>query len=91
MATFGGKDLYLDVFSKEAALVQALIGNHPFLDGNKRTGIAAEGLVLPRSGWRLTASNAGLETFSLQVAETVPKVAEIATWLEARAQREVGG
>jgi death on curing protein len=38
--TFGGKDLYPDAFSKAAALGESLIINHPFVDGNKRTGIA---------------------------------------------------
>ncbi len=36
-ATFGGKDLYPDIFYKAAALLESLIKNHPFIDGNKRT------------------------------------------------------
>jgi death-on-curing protein len=91
MATFGGTDLYPDAFSKAAALVQSLIGNHPFLDGNKRTGIAAGGLFLRRNGWGLSASNSELESFTLQVAEASPEVGVIAAWLEAHAEREVGG
>lgn len=38
-ATFEGNDLYSDIFSKAAALMESLIGNHPFVDGNKRTGM----------------------------------------------------
>ena len=37
--TFGGEYLYLTAFEKAAALGESLIINHPFLDGNKRTGI----------------------------------------------------
>ncbi len=40
-ATFEGEDLYPDVCSKAAALMHSLINNHPFVDGNKRTGTAA--------------------------------------------------
>jgi death-on-curing protein len=37
-ATFGGADLYGDLFAMAAALGHGLITSHPFLDGNKRTG-----------------------------------------------------
>lgn len=53
-ATFGGEELYSDVFSKAAALMHSLIRNHPFVDGNKRTGIAAAGLFLAQNGVQLT-------------------------------------
>ena len=36
--TFGGEDLYPDLFSKAAAIGESIIINHPFIDGNKRTG-----------------------------------------------------
>jgi len=45
-ATFDGEDLYPDLFTKAAALMHALIQNHPFVDGNKRTGTVAAGLFL---------------------------------------------
>ena len=38
-ATFGGQDLYPDIYTKAAALIQSLILNHPFDDGNKRTAL----------------------------------------------------
>ncbi|HXF69902.1 MAG TPA: type II toxin-antitoxin system death-on-curing family toxin [Thermoflexus sp.] len=81
-ATFGGRDLYPDLFSKAAALIDSLIRNHPFVDGNKRTGIAAA-LFLRQNGYRLTATNEELETFALYVAESKPEITEIAAWLKA--------
>jgi death-on-curing protein len=87
-ATFGGEDLYTDVFSKAAVLMQSLINNHPFVDGNKRTGIAAAGLFLRRNGWRLAATNAGLESFILHVASAQPEVASIVAWLQEQTRRE---
>ncbi len=80
--TFGGEELYPDLFSKTAALMDSLINNHPFLDGNKRTGITAAGLFLRQNGYRLTATNPNLESFTLNVATNRPDVAEIAAWLQ---------
>ena len=39
-ASFAGKDLYQDIFTKAAALVHSLVLNHPFIDANKRTALA---------------------------------------------------
>ncbi|NJK52576.1 MAG: type II toxin-antitoxin system death-on-curing family toxin [Cyanobacteria bacterium CRU_2_1] len=39
--TFGGEDLYPSLLEKAAALGFSIIMNHPFVDGNKRTGHAA--------------------------------------------------
>jgi death-on-curing protein len=39
--TFGGEDLYPSIVEKASALGFSLIQNHPFVDGNKRTGHAA--------------------------------------------------
>ena len=39
--TFEEKDLYPTFYEKAAALGESLIINHPFVDGNKRTGMAA--------------------------------------------------
>ena len=55
-ASFGGADLYPDVFSKAAALGHSIIKNHPFIDGNKRTGFEAMRLFLRINGWDLKAS-----------------------------------
>jgi death-on-curing protein len=81
LATFGGQDLYPDLFSKAAALMDSLINNHPFVDGNKRTGIAAAGLFLMQNGYRLTPTNPELEGFTRRVAEDTPDLAEISDWL----------
>ena len=81
-ATYGGEDLRPDLFSKAAALMQSLIHNHPFIDGNKRTGIAAAALSLRRNGRRLPATDPELEAFTRQVTESRPEISEIATWLK---------
>ena len=82
-ATFGGEDLYPDIFNKAAALMDSLIRNHPFVDGNKRVGITAAGLFLLRNDQRLTASNDELERFTLQVARSELSIEQITTWLRS--------
>jgi len=79
-ATFDGVDLYPDLFTKVAALMASLVNNHPFVDGNKRVGITAAGLFLRRNDYRLTATNAALEAFTLQVAQGKLTVDEMADW-----------
>ncbi len=36
--TFDSADLYPDTIHKAAALIESILINHPFIDGNKRTG-----------------------------------------------------
>lgn len=81
-ATFEGKDLYPDIFSKAAALMDSVIRNHPFLDGNKRTAIGAACLFLERNGFSFAASNEQLETFTTHVAVDKPTIPDIAKWLQ---------
>jgi len=82
-ATYGGVELYPDIFSKSAALIHSLVHNHPIVDGNKRTGITAAGLFLMRNGRRTIASNPELEAFTLSVATSPLEIGDIALWMEA--------
>lgn len=80
-ATFDGADLYVGLPAKAAALMLSIVGNHPFVDGNKRTGIAAAALFLLRNGYTLDASNADVDAFTMAVAEARLSFDEIARWL----------
>jgi len=79
-ATFGGKDLYRNLFHKAAALMGSLTGNHPFLDGNKRTAISAAGLFLMLNGHELNASQKELEAFTLRMTLKKSDVQAAAAW-----------
>lgn len=81
-ATFDGQDLYPDLFSKTAALMDSLVRNHAFIDGNKRVGITAAGLFLRIHGRQLTASNAELERFTWDVAQTHVSLDSMTIWFE---------
>ncbi len=54
--TFGGEDLYPTLADKAAALGFSIIMNHPFVDGNKRTGHAAMETFLVLNGLEISPS-----------------------------------
>ena len=66
--TFGGRELYPSIVDKAAALGYSLIQNHPFLDGNKRTGHAAMEVFLFLNGFEIQSSVDEQERIVLQVA-----------------------
>jgi death-on-curing protein len=84
-ASYDDQDLYPDRFHKAAALVDSMIDNHPFMDGNKRTGIAPAALFLQANGYRLDVANIELEKFTLDVAQALCPVEEIAAWFQDHA------
>ena len=79
--TFGGEDLYPTLVDKAAALSYALIKNHPFLDGNKRTGHAAMEVFLVLHGYEIRAAVDEQERVMLQVAASEREREEFTTWL----------
>ena len=81
-ASFGGQDLYPDLFIKAAALGHSLIHNHPFLDANKRTGFEAMRLMLRLNGYDLRARTQGKFDFVLQIAKGELAEQSIADWLK---------
>ncbi|TKJ31798.1 MAG: type II toxin-antitoxin system death-on-curing family toxin [Chloroflexi bacterium B3_Chlor] len=88
-ATFEGQELYLDIFSKAAALMDSLIRNHPFVDGNKRTGVTGAAIFLRRNGWLPNASNRELEDFTWQVASAELSISQPARWLKKHCTPEL--
>lgn len=66
--TFGGEELYLSLFEKSAALGFSILMNHPFVDGNKRTGHAAAETFLILNGMEINASVDEQERIVLAIA-----------------------
>ncbi len=84
-ASFGGRDLYPDLFSKAAALGHSLIANHPFVDGNKRLGFEAMRLMLRLNGHDLRASTEAKFDVVIAIASGKLKEHGIAEWLKTHA------
>lgn len=58
-----------DLIEKAAALWEGLTRNHPFVDGNKRVGLACADVFLGLNGWRLDASPEAVSRFILSGLE----------------------
>lgn len=82
--SFDDQNLYPDLFTKASALLDSLIRNHPFVDGNKRVGVTAAALFLGRNGYRLKTSQEELGRIALGVANSQLSVEEIASWLQEK-------
>ena len=86
-ATFGGHDLYADVFLKAGALIQSIVKNHPFIDGNKRTAWVSVVALLKMNDWRVTVGEDVVVDFMISVANENLGVDEIAGWLKKRCRK----
>ncbi len=72
------------VFDLSAAYAFGIIRNHPFVDGNKRTGFLAAYTFLALNGWELTAPEVEAAAFVLALAKGEMNENEFSKWLEAR-------
>jgi death-on-curing protein len=87
-----GKPLNLFAYSKPslfdlaASYAFGLVKNHPFLDGNKRTGFVTAIVFLECNGYRFEATevDAAIRTLALAAGEMTE--AEYATWLKLNSQ-----
>lgn len=80
--TFDSADLYPSVFEKAAALVESLIINHPFIDGNKRTGTLAMIALLVEYGFMCTSNEKDLYNFIISVSTGDKRFDAIVEWLK---------
>lgn len=80
--TFGGDDLYPSPFEKAAALAESLIVNHPFVDGNKRTGTLAMVAFLMECGYKIIATEEDLYNFIISISTGEIKFDEIVDLLK---------
>jgi len=80
--TFGGEDLYPSLLEKAAALGFSIIMNHPFVDGNKRTGHAATETFLVLNGWEISSSVDEQERLVLVIAAGELEREALVEWLQ---------
>jgi death-on-curing protein len=91
LAGFAKTEAYQSVFDKAAVLAHSIIANHPFIDGNKRTGIASAVLFLRKNGFFLKTAQKEMVDFTLKIARGEAGWPEISDWLERhciKSQRE---
>ena len=91
---FGIMEPFDDIFSKAACLMEAIARWHPFIDGNKRTGLLAAFSFLYRNGYYLVIPLSSVK-FTVKIADTqgldqettIKLIKEISSWLQKRSAR----
>jgi death on curing protein len=71
-----------DPFELAALYAAGIVKNHPFIDGNKRTGFIAGAIFLELNGYILSASNAEVVEITLSLAAGEVNEEEFAFWLK---------
>lgn len=69
-----------------ASYVFGVVKNHPFIDGNKRTGFMLGVGFLERNGWHFTADEADAAVRTLALAASEMSEAEYAAWLKVNSR-----
>ncbi len=80
-----GKELYPTLFLKASVYAHSIIAYHPFLDGNKRTGIISAFTFLELNGYRIVATDDEVFTYVLMIATENSEIEQIAQWFKKRA------
>ena len=85
-----GHDPIPSIFDKAAFLMHSILRYHPFIDGQKRTGLSSAFIFLGMNGYYLWSRDATDEVhFAIQIAKGAFDVPEISTWIRQRvASRE---
>lgn len=89
-ATFEGKLLHQGLFEMAAAYLFYLAQNHPFVDGNKRTALAAALTFLWMNDVAVEAEEGALTDLVLGVARGETTKAEVAVFLQEHSQPRSG-
>mgnify|MGYP000896486098 FL=1 len=75
------------LFELAAAHAEAIVGKHPFVDGNKRTGFMAAYVFLGANGFDLVASEESAVERTLALAARAIGESEYAAWLANNCDR----
>ena len=79
--TFSNTELHPTLAHKAAALIESILINHPFIDGNKRTGYIVMRMFLLKNGLDIEASQEEKHNFVISIASGKIKFNDILDWL----------
>ncbi|MEI8073206.1 MAG: type II toxin-antitoxin system death-on-curing family toxin [Bacteroidota bacterium] len=89
LQTFDGKELYPTAIEKAACLIESILINHPFIDGNKRTGYVIMRLILLTNNLDIIASQEEKYTFVIDIASGNSKFDSIVSWLTVHTFKKI--
>ena len=76
-----------DLVTQAALYMVGIALNHPFVDGNKRTGLLAGATLLYLAGYDLAVPRKEMVEVAIALAERKIGVEEISRWFEVNARR----
>lgn len=85
-AGFGDEYFHKSIFEMAAAYLFHLVKNHPFIDGNKRIGLACADIFLSMNGIELTITEDEAYEFTLRVAAEGAEKTEIALFFQTNSK-----
>ena len=80
--TFDHVNLYPSPEEKSAALIESIIKNHPFIDGNKRIGYVLMRLTLLNEGMDILATEEEKYEFVIEIASGKIDYESILNWIK---------
>lgn len=80
--TFDGQELYPSPIDKAAAILESIIKNHPFVDGNKRTGYVLARLLMMSNQLNIDADQEQKYQFVISISTGELNFDQIREWLE---------
>ena len=83
-----GEELYPTIFLKSAVYARNIITGHPFIDGNKRTGMTAALVFIEANGYKIIAERGEIEKFALRIIEHKLQLESIAAWFKKHSQKK---
>ena len=78
------REFYPSIYEKAAILLETMIINHPFVDGNKRTAMCAAEMFMHLNGYSLNIAPLHFSDFCLKIAKGEIKYPEIIEFFQKR-------
>lgn len=85
--SFGEKMLYPNIWFQAAALIQSLIKNHAFNDGNKRTGYFSTLRFLNINNYDIKVTKQELIEFTIKIDVNNLNIETIAHWFKSHSKK----
>lgn len=87
-ATFDNQDLYPTPAEKSAAILESILINHPFVDGNKRTAYVLMRLILLGNGLDIVADQDDKYQMVISASAGDIRFDDIKSWIQARIKKK---
>lgn len=86
-ATFDNQELYPETIEKAAAILESIVINHPFIDGNKRTAYTLMRLILLENELDIVASLESKYDLVISASTGKFRFEEIKNWIQSNLKK----